>query len=298
MAKPTKGKVLDPSLTEPINNDAPPTIYGSSLTPELANAALNLSVDFVKQQQSLANKYILWHPYTLSLVFISLAVYLGPNVTLPQGTHSVFDFLFQLAIMNGTQIATSIMVVGISTSVVFTFLTRFTEDLFKKKSRQIVDTNGVNVFNVDLTKLAKREIKQKSDTNNTQIIVYRETPIALASIVENTVLSSKDSLVMGISSIGCRRVYVQSGIIEDLIDWALIRTKNIQQSGSYKADNSMKVLIDVYSFDKYMKETLKKKGFSLLSTYDLEDSKLLSKIYGVKRELWGVQFHFEGKKDK
>lgn len=47
-----------------------------------------------------------------------------------------------------------------------------------------------------------------------------------------------------------------------------------------------------------MKKTLKSKGFSLIKAVKLEESRLLGGLFGVKKELWGVQFHFDSKKQK
>lgn len=289
---------VDASLNEPINKDAPPTIYGTKLKPELATAALNLSVDFLKQQQSLANKHIMWHGNTVAIVLLCAFVYLVPRVTVPAGTKTVSGFLLQFVLINRAELLTFVVVIMIGASFIFTFLSRFTEVMFKAKISQVVDTKGAAVFNFNLTDLSKGELDDKSKLDNTQVIVYRETPIAMVSIIENKLLSSSDSLVMGVSTIGTRRVYLKSGILEDLLDWALVRTKNIQNSGKYSAGNSMKLLVDVYSFDKPMKETLKSKGFSLIKSYKLEESRLLGALFGVKKELWGVQFHYESKKQK
>ncbi|KAM3161655.1 Inorganic phosphate transporter PHO86 [Lachancea thermotolerans] len=301
MAKKTQPQMveqMDASLHEPINKDAPLTIYGSKLKPELATAALNLSIDFLKQQQSLANQHVMWHRKTLGTAFLCAFVYLAPRATFPKGSKSVMGTVVQFVLMNKVQLVYFAVVTILAASFIFTFLARFTEDLFKRKISQVVDTNGVAVFGVDLTELVKGNIKDKSKLDNTQVIVYRETPIALASVVENSLMSSNDALVMGVSTIGSRRVYLQSGIIEDLLDWALIRTKNIQKTGKFEAGNSMKLLVEVYSFDKVMKKTLKSKGFSLIKAVKLEESRLLGGLFGVKKELWGVQFHFDSKKQK
>ncbi|SCU99810.1 LAME_0G05666g1_1 [Lachancea meyersii CBS 8951] len=292
-------KQVDASLNEPINKDAPPTIYGSHLTPEFASAALNLSVDFLKQQQSMANKYILWHPKTLSVVSFCAIIYLLPNISLPEKTRNASGFVVQFVLMNQAQLLTAGLVLLISTSVVFTLLSKVTENIFKSKVKKVVESEGSSIFGCQLEKLAKGTIKPTDKTKDTQIIVYRDTPIALVSVLENESISKSDSLVMGISSIGSRRVYAKSGIIEDLLDWALIRTKNIQnESDKFNTDKSMKLLVDAYSFDETLKQTLTKKGFSLIKSYKLPESRLLGGLFGVRRELWGVQFHYDTKKQK
>ncbi|SCU96336.1 LAFA_0G05776g1_1 [Lachancea sp. 'fantastica'] len=292
-------KQIDASLHEPINKDAPPTIYGSHLTPELANASLNLSADFLKQQQSLANKYVIWHPRTLGFSLFCTLAYLVPNAVLPKNTKSASGFIIQFVLMNQTALLTASIVLLMTTSFAFTLLSKVTEKVFQAKVDAIVETEGNLVFGCKLEQLANGTIKPTEKLKNTQIIVYRDTPIALASILENEAVSNADSLVMGISSIGTRRVYVKSGIIEDLLDWALLRTKNIQiGSQKFKSDRSMKLLVDVYSFDQVMKDTLVKKGFTLIKSHKLPESRLLSGIFGMRQELWGVQFRYDSKKEK
>ncbi|SCU87728.1 LADA_0E05798g1_1 [Lachancea dasiensis] len=292
-------KQIDASLNEPINKDAPPTIYGTNVKPELANAVLNLSVDFLKQQQALANGFVMWHPKTWISVLLAATLYLVSHATWPRNTRTVSGFVMQFVLMNQTVLLTFLIVVVLSTSMIFTLLSKFTEKMFQEKIDRVVQSDGDVVFDFGLTKLANGTLKDKSKLQNSQVIVYRETPIALVNIMENKAMSTKYSLVMGISTIGCRRVYIKSGIIEDLLDWALIRTKNIQNdSRQYQSDKPMKLLVDVYSFDKNLRETLAKKGFSLVKSYKLPESRLLGQIFGVRKELWGVQFHYDAKKQK
>ncbi|CEP64512.1 Pho86p LALA0_S12e00540g [Lachancea lanzarotensis] len=290
-------KQIDASLHEPINKDAPPTIYGTHLTPELANASLNLSVDFLKQQQSLANRAVIWHPKTLGFSLFCTLIYLAPNAVLPKNTRSASGFIVQFVLMNQTVLLTAGIVLLMTTSFAFTLLSKLTESLFQAKVDAVVKSEGELVFGCKLEQLANSIIKPTEKLKNTQIIVYRDTPIALASVSENEAVSNADSLVMGVSAIGTRRVYVKSGIIEDLLDWALLRTKNIQTgSQKFKSDRSMKLLVDVYSFDHALKDTLAKKGFSLIKSHKLPESRLLSGIFGVRQELWGVQFRYDSKK--
>ncbi|AAS52245.2 ADR325Cp [Eremothecium gossypii ATCC 10895] len=293
---------LDPKLTNPIDNDAPPTIYGSALTPELATAALNLPIDFLKQKESLANKHVARHPITLSVIMLAVAVYMGNSCVLPAGpSQSVIEQLTAFAVLNKKELISAIIVLCVVSSLTITTLAKMNAALFKSKTDAILESKGANIFKVNLSNLAEgdSEVAKSEEVNNTHVVVYRETPIALVSVKENKGLSTKDTLVVGVSTIGCRFVYLKSGILEDLLDWALVRTKKIQkQSGKYSTGQSMKLLVDVYSFDKYMKSLLKKKGFSHLESFKLPEDRILSSIFGVRRELWGVQFHFESAEEK
>lgn len=287
---------LDVNLNGLIDQDAPPTIYGSKLTPELATASLNLSVDYLKQQQSMANKYLITHMYTLSIVFLSLIIYLGSCCRFPSFSHrSISGYVYQFILINTKEIFTSLIVIGLISSLLFTTISKLTELIFKRKIKAIVNTNGENVYNVNLSELANNKLSTNNLLENTHVVIYRGTPIAVLSISENRHLSRADSLVMGVSTLGCRHVYLKSGVMEDLLDWAMIRTKNIQQSGKYKSGKSMKLLIDIYSFDKIMKKSLKLKGFNLIESHRIPESRILGGLFGIRRELWGVQFHFDNK---
>lgn len=290
---------VDASLHEPINVEAPPTIYGTVVKPELATASLNLSIEFIKQEQSLANKHLIHHYLTYSIILIVSCVYLTPRLIIPKNlsSRSVTRFLYQLLHFNMYPFGTLFAIIAITFVGLFTAYSRITETFFKSKIVDITSQNGKGVFGIDLRKLAlnEKETLSAAQVNNTYIIIYRETPIALVSMTENLALSKKESLVMSITSLGCRKVYLNSGIVEDLLDWAMLRTKTIGKEGNY--GKSMKLLIDVYSFDSRMKKILKNKGFSLVKSVKLQESRLLGGLFGVDKEIWGVQFHFEQSKE-
>lgn len=298
-----KGKTqvpqVDASLDQPLNVDAPPTIYGTKLKPETASAAINLALEGVKQQESLSNKSLIRHPITGIFISVIAAVFLSPRIILPRNlsSSSIVSYLYQLLHFNVFTFGTLIVITCISLVCLFTVYSRVTEMFFREKISEITKLHGESIFGVNLQSLASRDKKTSAlkQVDNTYIIVYRETPIALISIAENEPLSSKESLVMSVSTIACRRVYLKSGIIEDLLDWAMLRTKTICKEGNY--GDSMKLLISLYSFENNMKDALRSKGFTLLQSVKLKESRLLGGLYGVQKELWGVQFHFEAPKN-
>ncbi|SMN18024.1 similar to Saccharomyces cerevisiae YJL117W PHO86 Endoplasmic reticulum (ER) resident protein required for ER exit of the high-affinity phosphate transporter Pho84p [Maudiozyma saulgeensis] len=295
-----KVKQIDASLDKPLDADAPPTIYQTKLTPELASAALNLSVDFLKQQQSLCNYYLIKSPIVIIVDLLFLIIYLGPRLNYPPlknsndsmvlTFNSVSGYLYHIYMMNKFTFLSAALFTVMLTSFVFTLVSRLSDTFFKTKIDQIVKGDGEIIFGFKLPEIIKINKDTPNLPENTNIVVYRNTPIALVSVSENQVLSTPDSLTMTISAIGCRRVYVKSGILEDLLDWTMIRTKAIG-SGKNKLDKSMKVLIEIYSFDDAMKKILTKKGYSCISVGKAQENRLLSGLFGVKKELWGVQFH-------
>ncbi|EDO15319.1 hypothetical protein Kpol_448p6 [Vanderwaltozyma polyspora DSM 70294] len=287
---------VDASLDKPLDKDAPPTIYGTSLTPELATASLNLSVDFIKQQQSIANKFLLFHPFTLFSIGTIVTLYLALNLYYPGNitSSSISGYLYQFFLLNKRQLGTGAILTLGSTSFIFTLLSRVTDAYFKSKINEVTNSNGEVIFGVNLPKLSSSNDSKEANSpqlKNTHIVVYRQTPIALVTVNENKVLSSDESLVMSMSSIGCRRVYIKSGILEDLLDWSMIRTRTIAKEGKY--GQSMKLVYAIYSFDEEMKKVLLRKGFKKVQSVKIRDNRLLGGLFGIETELWGVQFRIE-----
>ncbi|CCK68604.1 Pho86p KNAG_0B01570 [Huiozyma naganishii CBS 8797] len=279
---------VDASLNKPLDKDAPPTIFQTRLTPEYATAAMTLAVDFVKQKQALATKYLVFHPLVIGGIVLLLAVFMTPRVTLPQHFSSVTLYCTHLVLLNKKHTIGAVIFLAITSSFMLTLVSRVSEAFFKAQVSRIEDSNGALVFNKDLAGILA------SGDDNTNIVVYRNTPIALVSIKKTEVLSDTESLCMVINSIGCRRVYLKSGILEDLIDWANGASKQVHDEQKARAP-SLRLILEVYSFDGFLKETLAKKGFHCISSRTIAENKILGGVFGAKKELWGVQFHIENK---
>ncbi|CAI4043597.1 hypothetical protein SKDZ_10G1000 [Saccharomyces kudriavzevii ZP591] len=283
---------VDASLDKPLDIDAPPTIFSVNLKPEYGTAALNLSADFIKQEQALANKYLFSHPLVILIIIAGSLIYLAPKIVFPiRNTGSIAGWFYQLFQINKKEVLTGLVFTAIGASFLFTLLSRISDSYFKSKISQLVASKGEKTFGINLNDLVARHETEDPVVDNTHIIVYRETPIALISLTPNMTLTTDDNLVMSVTTVGCRRVYVKSGIIEDLIDWAMLYSKTVRKNGKY--GESMKLLIDVYSFDNTLKEILKKKGFTYIQSIRVSENRLLGGLFGVKKELWGLQFHFK-----
>lgn len=281
-------KQVDPSLDKPLDKDAPPTIFQTTLEPKYASAALNLSIDFLKQQQGMANKHLIKHPFVIGSIVLCLTIFMLPRLTFPPRFTSVSQYVLHIILLNKRHTFSALIFTVVVSSFLFTLLSRVSDAYFKSKVNEIVKSHGESVFNLNLAEFPAED----KTALNTNIIVYRNTPISLISVSENHILSTLESLVMTVNTIGCRKVYLKSGIIEDLIDWAMLRTRKIGIDQK-KTNKSMKLLIEVYSFDDDMKKTLKKKGFQHISSGRVYENRLLGGLFGVKRELWGVQFHVD-----
>lgn len=285
---------VDAKLHEPLDKDAPPTIFQTSLSPKYANAVLNLSIDFLKQQQSLTNKYLVRHPYLLTLIGLLFFIITVPNLQFPKTFNSLTQWSYHLIMLNKRHSFTVLIIMAIIISLSFTFVSRIVEYFFKSKIDQILKENGANIFGIDLTQIDKKNKDTDKIIENTNIIIYRNTPIALISISESIGLSDLKSMSMIINTIGCRKVYLRSGILDDLIDWAMIRCKKVRDQGKFtKKLESLRLFIEVYSFDNFLKETLVRKGFQLISKQNLKENRILGGLFGIKKELYAVQFRID-----
>ncbi|CCH45207.1 Inorganic phosphate transporter [Wickerhamomyces ciferrii] len=274
-------------LDQPIDHTAPPTIYGTKLIPSYSNAALNLTVDFIRQKQSQANQQIIRHPYTILVVLSGILSF---------GYYKLGWMYFvggwRMVKANKDELITILVFVAMFSSLLFTILTKST-DFIKETSEKIVDENK-EIFGVDLKEFASLNINKNdkktkellSKGENTQIIVYRETPIAVLSLVTKPELSNDEKFVTKITGCGVRKVYYKSGILEDLIDWAIIRSNTLNKNKASK----IIVLIDVMSTDYDLKKKLKLKQFKFLEKSYYNDSKIL-KIFGINNEVWGLNLN-------
>lgn len=271
-------------LDQPIDENAPPTIYTTSLKPELANAALNLTIDFQRQKQSGANRHIFKHPISIVTILVAALsfgfwkigwIYQKGGVALlkksPEELFPVFIFLSMFA------------------SIFFTLVTKPTE-VIKSNADALVDSNE-RIFGFELKDLAQvnneKKKKEKDDllkkSENSSIVVYRDSPIALISIVEVPELFNGETFVVKITGVGVRKVYYKSGIIDDLFDWVQYRSVALN-NGKFK---KLLILIEVLSTDSELKKLLKSKQFQFIEKRPINDSQLL-KAYGITNEIWGL----------
>lgn len=274
-------------LDQPIDHNAPPTIYGTKLTPSLSNAALNLTIDFIRQKQSQANTKIMTHPYS-ALIIVTVASLFG---------YWKVGWIYEaggwdLVKQSRDEIFSIVVFVTMFSSILFTVLTR-TTDFIKTTSEDLVNDNE-GIFGVELKTFAslnensndKKTKNLLSKGDNTQIIIYRDTPIAVLSLIPKPELSNEGKFVTKITGCGVRKVYYKSGIIEDLIDWAIYRSNSLNVG---KAEKII-VLIDVMSTDLDLKKKLALKNFKFVEKSYYNNSNVL-KLFGIYNEVWGLNLN-------
>lgn len=275
-------------LDQPIDHNAPPTIYGTKLTPSLSNAALNLTIDFIRQKQSQANQHIFMHP--LSVLLILLASF-GFGYWKVGWIYEAGGW--ELLKSSRDEIFSILVFITMFTSITFTALTKST-NFIKTTSERLVDDNE-GIFGVSLKTFAnlnpdsndKKTKNLLTKGDNTQIIIYRDSPIAVLSLVPKPELSNgEEKFVTKITGCGVRKVYYKSGIIEDLIDWSVYRSQSLNVDKAKK----LIVLIDVMSVDTDLKKKLTEKNFKFIEKTYYNNSILL-KAYGIYNEVWGLNLN-------
>ncbi|KAH3684697.1 hypothetical protein WICPIJ_004332 [Wickerhamomyces pijperi] len=290
----------DANLDSSLDEKAPPTLYFSKLTPDLANAALNLAVDFGRRSQAPAIKAIATHPISISTIVVAVAIF---------GYIQLGEFyrIGGLSLIKGNLdqfVVVLIFATGL-TSFFFMMGTYFTNIIRENADAIAKDTTPA--FGLDLTRLAMINPENKkldkeskeilAQAENTNIALYRETPIALVSISPVTNLSDKSKFATKICGLGIRKVYQKSGILEDLIKWALVRSNELNAGKS----EQLLVLIDVLSTDAETKAVLKKMKFQHITTNDVDTTDKISNFglntFGVSLQVWGVALNVKSLKE-
>lgn len=274
----------DAGLRDFVDDQAPPTIVSTKLTPELSEAALNLTIDFQRQKQSGANAAIIRHPIIVStlVVVIGAVGYWKLGEIIQRGG-------FKLLKLNIDQVMGTLVIATMIISVLATLVTRPT-DVLRSKADSIVD-NSESVFGFELREFAALNVKKLDKTGrelldtaeNTRVVIYRDTPIAVVSLVPVTDMCTKERFVTKITGVGVRKVYWRSGIIEDLIDWTVFRSGQLNNSKAPK----ILVLYEVVNTDHELIKVLKAKQFQKIESRPVSGNSLL-KLLGIQYDIYGL----------
>ncbi|KAL6950948.1 hypothetical protein ACO0QE_000231 [Hanseniaspora vineae] len=291
---------VEVDLSKPLDKDAPPTIYSTPLKPEYATAAMNLSVDFLRQDESLANKYVFWHPFCWSIVFLMMAIQCKRSIVLPPAFINVFQYYSAFYETNKKKLLTLLILFCISLTLASQFLTRFVKMYYLKKVVEIEDGKGENVFQLNLQKLAnldKSLTKDLTTLNNCNIIFYRNAPIALTAIDTRALFdtpkkdgeeSTKENVVV-IKTLGCRKVYLDSGLLEDLLQWTILRTKDLLNSGESTGPSSAKIVAEVFFFNLPLKKALTSCHFKLEKSEKIKNNFILGSLLGFEKQTYSYE---------
>ncbi|CDK28529.1 unnamed protein product [Kuraishia capsulata CBS 1993] len=273
-------------LDQPLPSEAKPTITSTALTPDLASAVMNLTLETKLSRQSGLNSYLFKDVKTVGLLVVIAASVLRYRLAdyfehvhwrlLLKNTHFISDLL-----------QTVLFIITISAGV-FVFLARYTEIL--KEEVEDVKNNTPKYFGLDLKQFAQLPQDVKDSKYNekgklsdlaelaalasyVQVVQYRDVPIASIAI-------ARDEASLRILSYGIRRIYVKSGIMSDLLLWVKFKANTIAKNEKSKVD----VTVDMYSFENFDRKLLASAGYSKVS-----DEKLgiwVLDLYGVRKETW------------
>ncbi|AOA64539.1 Protein required for teh ER exit of the high-affinity phosphate transporter [Komagataella phaffii CBS 7435] len=292
-------------LTVGLSEDKEAVVSYSDLTPEYSTISLNLVIDRRRNLQALLNKKLLWSaPCWVGVLSISLGY----------GYFKLADYFkyipLQELILNNNfryELISTLILAGMVFSIFFALFALKTEFLradadklveesekafgFDLKAYSNLPVNTVDEYK-SLRKTDDKELELLENGKNSQIVIYRETPIAVISLVvdKDPNQTNNSSYVVRIQSFGIRRVYVKSGIMKELLIWALYRTRTIVE-----ALNASEVLVlcELYSFEKDVIPTFQELTFKKISSRPLKDW-LLGGIYGVTQDTWAIGLLADG----
>lgn len=308
-------KQTDLNLNTPLDHEAKPTLARKPLAPSLASAAATLQGDYFVQLQLKLNQYLFWNRFTktvMVMLFQLVVMYsLWDYISV---SDSVGEFLMfftrgsvwrDLFIIFPTALGI-VLCVGLVIWII--------SDEFKHLTKNFIDSGYVNeMFGFDLVKYANldddahgpKHRQQLKNGDNTQIITYRDSPIAIATVVPDPKSSVEDFVVL-LQGLSVRKVYSKVDFDQLVLEWSIIRARQLLQQ---KADQEkvklvsgcrISVLVDAYSWDNTRIELLKKNGFQKVgSSFRLNPfltqqpgnvQILTQKFFGVARETYGLQF--------
>ncbi|EGW33141.1 uncharacterized protein SPAPADRAFT_55072 [Spathaspora passalidarum NRRL Y-27907] len=301
-------------LNEPLDAHEAPTLSKTPLKPEFAKAALILHGDTYKQLQAKLNRFIFWHPIAIIAYFLLIPAALLYNLwDFVEVSDSAWEF-FLLGKKNPKDfiygiIAAFPMVAGIfATFGLITYI--MGDDIGNITSAFVAQKYCDKVFGFDIKKFAQLtghetdvdSIKLLKKGLNTQIIMYRESPIAICTVVVDEEQSTPESFIVEITGLHVRKVFENVDFHELLIEWAVLRTRELyeeyaKQKKVKTQEGTILITTDAYSFDKRLQTCLYNTNFGVMSK-DVElnrfsdtlnkPKEILHKLLGVSRDTFGL----------
>lgn len=319
-------KQREVNLNEPLDVKAKPTLNKFALTPEFSQAALTLHGDYYRQLQGKCNKYIIWHPISLSIIVSACSAFMFYRLyDFISVSESIGEFLgffwkngeFQYLLLSFfPSLICMVAVVGC--------VSYFVSDDFRLISDVLPEDEFIeDLFGFDLKKFAKlseskllkekrnlspKEVQFLKNGENTHVVVYRDSPIAVITLKPLLDRSTETNFVVKITGLQVRKVFSKVDFDGLLLEWSFVRSREIFQDFIKNRKNSegskITILTDAYSFDKQYVNVLKSRSFGKISSsYELSPFKriakkegarvgsswiLLNKVFNVSRDTYGV----------
>ncbi|EEQ38394.1 putative inorganic phosphate transporter [Clavispora lusitaniae] len=273
-------KQVELNLSTPLKAEADPTIKPIPLEPALATAALTLHGDFYRQLQSKANHHIFWHPITqfvLTSTLCGFAYYTYSELI--EISDSIPEFLF-LAWNNKYLVSSffPVIIFLIGTIGIISFLVT---DEFRVVSDSLTDDATMSkIFRFPLRIYANYDENDKSQNSlafiesasqSTELIEYRESPIAIVTVIPLPDKSTSEVFYARITGLHVRKVYAKAGLQNELMEIAKLKAKSL--CSRYVADNKIKtksmrivLLAEGYTTDSIMTKIFKENNFKALES--------------------------------
>lgn len=291
-------KELD--LNKPLDADASAEISRIPLDPSLATLALTLHGDYYRQLQSKCNRRIVWDP--LMLLLLS-TFFVGYTAYLFYGFYEISDSLaefLELAWRNKlvlTNYFPALIVVG---SIVGVLTFSITDEFRTMSDLLSSDAYMATLFRFPLRIYANASESDldspliRSGSQSTDLIEYRNSPIAVVTVVPEPEKSDSLTFYAKISGLHVRKAYSKAGLEADLLDYA--KEKASELAARYAKDNkvnakNLKVILmaEGYTIDPVLPKLYLNNGFRIVgSTYDVNsfnnntDSERVFKVIPVK----------------
>lgn len=307
---------LEVDYSKPIDKDAPSTIQSVPLEHEYGQAAMTLALDSLKQTESLGNKYIFWHPFLGIALIVILSLFLKkyPLVHLQKiQEESIFNYVLKNLSKNSENLVNGSLFITFAVILIFKVLANINSHYFSNVIQSIQGQDGEQIFGVNIKDyiLNKKLIEDRIILkNNSNLIIYRNVPIAL-SVLETPVSDIKDAdedvvelkNTATITALSCRRVYLKSGILEDLINWSKKRCLDLNESiyskknvvkGQTICEESLieKLQYKTYSYEYHLEKLMLDNGFKLVKIEKLDTNVnklvVVLNLLGIRIKTWEI----------
>lgn len=305
------------NLNQPLDGSKETTLSKTSLTPDLSQAALTLHGDRYNQLQVGLNRLLFWHPLLVVTLLLPISIYFAYQsydyLFIVDSIGEFVDLFFTKENMRDHLVA--LMPLLLFTVMFLTIFSFYLSDELKNISEKFKTGPYMEaLFGFDLRKFAKletdesiispKERQQLKLGENTQLIVYRDSPIAVATVVPLSKPTVTDYYVT-ITGLHVRKVFAKVDFETLLLDWCLLRSRELHAEFTNNKENvsgcKIHVTIQCYNFEKAFIAKLKAHKFELINKSselnpfeDLETKKqgvitnFFYSIFGIERNIYGL----------
>lgn len=277
----------DVDLNKPLDPNVTPTLSQTKLTPELSQAVLSLHGDRYRQLQSKCNRHVVWHPLLVATLGVLVAIYAVFQFWNLIVVLQSFGEFWHLVLRNKYLLALSMPGFVLSFTVIA--LSSFIiSDEFRTVSDRLVKPDYlVSLFGFELKKYAQLSTGKDADnrslspkeakllhegSQNTQVLIYRDSPIAAVTVVPLLQNSTESNFFVKITGLNVRKVFAKVDFDNLLVEWSILRSRELLQdyAASKKVKNvdgaKVTVLVDAYSIDAALVATLKQNSFTKIKS--------------------------------